>query len=150
MAGRDRYGASHPKLAVSLELLAEVQRGRGALAAAREAIDEAIALIEAQGLRDPRLVSALEQRAAIESDAGQPRAAITDLRRAVTVDDAEPERGSVRLGASVRFALARELAAQGEIEEARALAQEARERYRQEGAEDGIARVEQWLAQHDP
>jgi eukaryotic-like serine/threonine-protein kinase len=141
-------GADHPEVARSLDNIAKLHRATGAYEDAKALYQRALAIREKSLDPDhPDLAYTLLGLAEIQLQVGRPADAVPLAARARTLR----ETGSVPATevAQARFVLARALVGAGRSQaEAVALAEQARDAYREAGdaAKDDLAEVERWLA----
>jgi eukaryotic-like serine/threonine-protein kinase len=140
-------GLEHPEVATSLNNLADVHQARGAYEEAKALYERALAVREkALGLEHPRVAYALVGLAKVALEQRRAGDAVVLARRALTLRE-QGNVPSVKL-AEARFVLARALAQAGPSRvEAVALAEQARDAYREAGS-DALDDVERWLEAH--
>jgi eukaryotic-like serine/threonine-protein kinase len=139
-------GPEHPDIVWSLNGLADVHRGTGAYEDAKALHERALAILEKTlGPEHPHLAHPLIGLAEVALEQRRHDDAVVLARRAVTVEQA---RVPPREVADARFVLARALVEAGSSRaEAVALAEQARDAYREAGS-DALDEVERWLEAH--
>jgi tetratricopeptide (TPR) repeat protein len=143
-------GAEHPETARSVSSLASVYRDTDRVAAALELHEQALAVREKSlGTEHPDVAMDLTGIGLCKLALGRPDEARGPLERSLAIYAARPEDPSEI--ARAEFGLARALVADGgDTERGRALAVQARDRYRDAGGDDKyVTEVVDWLAQFD-
>jgi eukaryotic-like serine/threonine-protein kinase len=140
-------GPGHPQVAKTLKNFADVHRATGAHEEAKVLYERALGILEkALGPEHPDIAYFLVDLVEVALEQRQGGEAVVLARRAVSLREQE-NTASVQL-AEARFLLARALAEAGPSRvEAVALAEQARDAYRDAGS-DVADEVERWLAAH--
>jgi tetratricopeptide (TPR) repeat protein len=140
-----QMGPTHYSVGIALGNLAELALAQRSYPSALERADAALAILEAKlGLEHTDLLLALETRGRALLELARPSEAIEPLRRVLGIR----EHDDPRTLAPTRFALARALLdSGGDRQEARSLAQQARDAYVGGGDETERQRVEAWLTE---
>jgi tetratricopeptide (TPR) repeat protein len=140
-----QMGPTHPSVGIAIGNLAELALVERAYPSALERADAALAILEPKvGREHLDLLLPLDTRGQALLELGRPSEAIEPLRRVLGIR----EHDDPRTLAPTRFALARALLdSGGDRQEARALAQQARDAYAGSDDETERQRVEAWLSE---
>ena len=144
----EQRGPDDPEAAMARINLGNAYVGSGDLEAGLEAYRAAQTALEASlGPKHRRVALALASQASAHATQGAPERAVTQFRRAVEIWD-EVLGGGDRHLAPFFFQFAEALEATGERDEARKTAQRARALLAADPADERIAAIDKWLAEH--